>query len=372
MITDRLSHERYLTAVTDIGGGSPASGGFRPARVRIAPASLALLVATVILAAISRTAFNAAHRQIGWAFASVIVAGLLMPMVTYLDRYVPRWLALLSTMLGIGLMTAVVWTGVVVNLRSGLRTLENEAPKAATSLESKYEWARQFRLVERVDALIAQFHQPGGGAAVNRAVGTAGTYFVCGILTLFFLVYGPRMMKSGFEQIRDRHRRLRAERVVFRAMARARGYIFAAIIQAVLVGLVVGMVAWMMDLPAPFVLGALAGAIGAIPTLGIVIGGLPALLLAFGLNGGSDAWLMALVVISLQVVEVQFVRKRVDDATVHLGPALPTIVALLGYESYGIGGAAYGAAGLVFLIAWMDAVGFDSSPAPVADEAIAE
>ena len=63
----------------------------------------------------------------------------------------------------------------------------------------------------------------------------------------------------------------------------------------------------------------------------------------------------------LQLLEALVVRKRVDRASVHVGPALPAIVALLGYEIYGIGGALYGAAGLVFLIAWLDAIGIDDS-----------
>ena len=98
--------------------------------------------------------------------------------------------------------------------------------------------------------------------------------------------------------------------------------------------------------------------------LGIVVGGLPALLLAAGLNGWRDVVILLAAMLVLQVLEIQVVRKRVDRASVHIGPALPAIVALVGYELYGVGGAVYGAAVLVFLIAWLDAAGFDDTAAP--------
>ncbi len=306
-----------------------------------------------------------AHRQLGWAFACVVVAALLMPLTDLLDRYLPRWLALVSTMLSLAFVALVAWAAVVVNLRDGFDTLKAEAPKAAATLEAKSEVAKEFRLVERVNSLIEQFRQPSGGAAVGRAAGTAGTYFVCGILTLFFLIYGPRMLRAGFAQVRDHHRRRRVEQTVLRTLAHARGYIFAALAQAVVVSTAVGLVVWALDLPAPFILGLLAGAIGAIPTLGIVVGGLPALLLAAGLGSWRQAAVVAVVLVGLQVLEIQVVRKRVDRATVHIGPALPAIVALIGYELYGFGGAAYGAAGLVFLIAWLESIGYDDSSEPL-------
>ena len=347
-------------------GGAPrVPAGFRLARVRVTPGAIALLLAAGVLALVARNLFVAAHRQLGWAFGSVVVAALLVPVTGYLERYIPRWLALLTTMVSLAVLTTLVWAAIVVNLGDGFTKLETEAPEAAARLEVKYRAARQFRLVERVNSLIQQFHKPTStGATVGKAVGAAGTYFVCGILTLFILVYGPRMLRGLLGQISDPRRRLRVERTVERTVSRARGYILAAVMQAAVVGIVVGVVAWGLTVPAPFVLGTVTGTIGLIPTLGIVVGGLPALLVAAGLNGWRDALVLAAVILALQALEAHVVRPRVDRVTVHVGPALPAIVALIGYGIYGIGGALYGAAGLVFFMAWMDSVGLDDSPAP--------
>ena len=271
-------------------------------------------------------------------------------------------------MVSVGIFTATAWAGILVNIRDGFRTLEKEAPAAAASLERRSVAARQFKLVERVDSLIANVRQPSAGAAVGKAVGAAGTYFVCGILTLFFLIYGPRMLEGAFNQFRDRRRRFTAERRLMVALRNARLYILASVVQLLVVSASVGFLAWGIGLPAPFVLGVLAGAIGLIPNLGIVVGGLPALLLALGLKPWRDALFVLVLLLALQIVEGVVVRKRVDSMSVHVGPALPAIVALIGYELYGIGGACYGAAGLVFLIAWLDALGLDDTAALAVDE----
>jgi predicted PurR-regulated permease PerM len=320
-----------------------------------------ILLLAVAAALILRNAFVASHRQLGWALACVIVAVLMLPFANLLDRYVPRWLALLAAMLTLALVGALASAAIIVNIRDGLNTLKTEAPEAAQQLEDRYQVARDFRLVERVDSLVEQLTKNTGTAAVGRALGSAGTYFVCGILTLFLLVFGPRMLRAAFLQVRDPRRRRRVERIVTVSLLRGRRYLTYAIAQAFLVGAIVGTVTWLLDLPAPFVLGAMAGAIGIVPTLGIIVGGLPALLVAAGLSGWSAVAIVAAVLIGLQVIEIQVVRKRVDRATLHLGPALPAIIALLGYELYGLGGAAFGVAALVFLIAWLDTIGIDGS-----------
>lgn len=331
-------------------------------RVRMTPGSIALLLGGCVAALMLRGAFTAAHRQIGWAIACFIVAAMLAPLVDLLDRHMPRWLALLSSMLGVGILVATVWGAIIVNIQDGLSTLSAEAPKAALSLEGRSEMAKEFRLAERVNSLIDNLRSTTKGQAVGQAVGAAGTYFVCGILTLFFLIYGPKMLRAGVAQFKDERRRARVERRVTAALVNGQRYLLASVAQTIAVGAVVGLTSWALSLPAPFVLGLIAGTVGLIPTLGIVVGGLPAILLAAGLNGWRYVIIILGALLVLQVLEIQVVRKRVDRMSVHVGPALPAIVALLGWEIYGIGGAVYGAAVLVFVIAWLDAAGIDDAP----------
>ena len=101
------------------------------------------------------------------------------------------------------------------------------------------------------------------------------------------------------------------------------------------------------------------------PTLaGVVVGGVPALLFA---AGTLDLWRVAVVitlVIALQLFEALVVRRRVDGRTLHVGPALPLIVALIGWDIYGLGGAIYGVLLLILALAFADAVNIESGEPP--------
>jgi len=109
--------------------------------------------------------------------------------------------------------------------------------------------------------------------------------------------------------------------------------------------------------PAAFSLGFLAGSLTVLPLIGVIVGGIPALLLAFGLQGWSAALWLLLVLLVLQTIEAVVVRPVVDPRTVRVGPTIPIIVALLGFELYGVGGAIYAVALAVIALAALDSAG---------------
>jgi predicted PurR-regulated permease PerM len=89
----------------------------------------------------------------------------------------------------------------------------------------------------------------------------------------------------------------------------------------------------------------------------VLVGGVPALLIAFGLEGWGPGLAVLTTLLALQVFEAGVVRPRVDPRTVRLGPTIPIIVGLLGFEMYGVGGAIYAIALAVIALAALDAVG---------------
>jgi predicted PurR-regulated permease PerM len=123
----------------------------------------------------------------------------------------------------------------------------------------------------------------------------------------------------------------------------------------------------MLDLPAPLCLGAALGALTPFPLVGVVVGGLPALLLAFGDRSWGVAMAVLVAVIVLQTIEAVVVRRLVDVRTLRLGPTVPIVVALLAYELYGLGAAAYGVALAVLGLAALDAIGWAQGDDPHPD-----
>jgi predicted PurR-regulated permease PerM len=339
---------------------SPGAGGLRwtPAYVRVRASSVLLVFFAVITAVVVRGVFVSAHRTIAWAFATALVAALLLPVVNRLDRHLPRVLALVVTVVGFAVISAGLWAGARATLVREAEHLKERAPAAASTLEKRYSWAERADLTGRVDALVAHIEKPSTGQRLGRAAGTASAYFVPGILVLFLMVYGPKMVAGGLAQLPE-SRRARASRLVSGTVSDARVQILVAVSQAVVVGLVIGGVSAAVGLEAPFLIGLVAGLLGIVPAVGVVLGSLPAILLATALASPAAGLGLLAVAVALQAVQVVLVRPALRRSVGEVGPALAVIVMLVAYELYGIGGSVFAFVGLVFVMALVRRVGLE-------------
>jgi predicted PurR-regulated permease PerM len=328
-------------------------------------------VLTLLAAMVLQNLVTAAHRVLGWAAACVVVAILLKTPVDRLARYVPRVLALLLAGIGIGAVAGVLVYGVFDDLQSETRTLRRVGPEAAASLEARDDRigrvATDLRLEQRAEdafeALEVRFGV--GTEVIAEAAGTVPTYFVCFILTIFLVIYGPRIVDGGVAQIRREDRRQRLAAVVHEGVDRGRSYLWWALGQGALVGSATFALAESIDLPAPTVLGLFAGIAATVPYIGITVGCLPAVLLTAGLESPMEGGLVLAAALVAQAVETLAFRPWIDRRTLHVGPAIPVIVAAVGIEVYGVGGALYGVAIAVLVLAMADAGAPTDEPLPM-------
>jgi putative heme transporter len=200
---------------------------------------------------------------------------------------------------------------------------------------------------------------------IASAAGTVPTYFVCFILTIFLVIYGPRIVDGGLAQVRDRDRRERLHKVLHSGVDRSRSYLWWALAQGSSVGLATFGLAEVTDLPAPTVLGLFAGVAATVPYIGIVVGILPAVLLTAGFESPLQGAAVMFVAVTAQAVETLAFRPWIDRRTLHVGPAIPVVVAAIGVEVYGIGGALYGAGIAVLLLGMADAGAASDEPLPM-------
>jgi predicted PurR-regulated permease PerM len=308
----------------------------------------------------------AARRTIAWTFATVVVAWLLWAVIALLDKWMHRWIAVVLTVVAVVALTAGTWVGVIANLRTEVRRVRASLPAAAERLERRYDAAAEFRLAERVQSFVGDIdRRVSTGAAVSKAAGTVPTYFVTGVLLLFFLAYGPRYLAGALNQIRDPDRRATVAEVFARASDRARAYVLTTLAQVATLVAVGALVFYAVDLPAPFVLGLILGCLSAIPYIGAVLGGIPAMLLAAADTDERVLFTVVALVVSAQFAE-GLLRHRVDPRTVRVGPALVLIVSIIGFRLYNFGGAVYAAITLVFVLALLDSWSVVSPQLPAA------
>jgi predicted PurR-regulated permease PerM len=337
--------------------------GHRPTEhrvVRITARSAVVGVLVLVAGIVAQRIFVAAHRPLSWAAAAVVVAVLIDPIVDLLDRHIPRLAAVVVALLVVGGAAFAVTYAAFDNLADGLDRLGRAAEDAAERLEARDDsvgdLARDVDATRRVDLFVDTLDErvTGGDEVLVSTAGTAPTYLVGGILTLFLMSYGPRFAQSAVNQLPSPRQREAVTDVVTRALNRSRRALLLMVGEGLVVGLFVTGVAYLLDLPSSAALGFAAGLLAMLPHVGIVLGNVPLILLLLALRSDLAAIVAAVVVVACQLVDSYVVRRRISLYSVHVGLLVPWVVVLVGYAVYGVGGAAFALVFAVFGLAVLD------------------
>ncbi len=329
--------------------------------IRITWTSALAAVAAVIGFLVLRGAFVAAHRVLGWTAAAIAVAVFIDPVVDWLGRWIPRVLAVILTFVVVAGAAGALVFGTVDDLDREVGRLKDVTPAAIERLEARDDEvgriASEIDLSTRADTFLEALDErvgSGSGALAENAP-TAPVYFVSAILSIFLLVYGPAIAKGAIGQVGGERREL-VTTVVTVAARRARRTVSALLGQGVVVGVATFAFAAVIDLPAPIVLGLLAGVTAMLPDVGILMGTFPTVSLTAAFEGVTEAAVLLACILVVQLVEAFYVRRRIRDFGVDVGPAVMWIVALVGFTVYGPGMAFYGVAYAIFALAVIDQI----------------
>jgi predicted PurR-regulated permease PerM len=347
------------------------------ARLRLSPRSVVLAVAAFAATLVLLAVVRAAKRVIGWIVVAAVLAGLLHPIVRRLERRMRRGAAVAVVMLVfVGSASAVVY-GLVDDVRTETRRLEEAAPARARQLERSErvgELARDIDLEERTRQFVEELPERlrgGTPAEAARAAATRGVaYLATGVLTVFLLLHGPRMARAAMEQVHDRADRLRLDTLAREVYRRAFGYARASLAMALAAGLFAYAVARGAEVPGPAPLGLWVALWDLVPVAGVVVGAAPIVGLAAA-TSDERAIVTVLAFVAYQLVENLVVQRRVEEATLRLGPFLTLAAGLVGLELSGAAGALLLVLAVAIAVAAADELtGPEPEPAaPPSDEA---
>ena len=352
--------------MSDAVGDAP---GIAPARLlRLSRRSLVVVFAAMVAALGARALLVRSVDVLVLAAAAAAVASLLHPLVALLCRRMPRPAALLVTVVTVAVVIGGLVATVVGAIGDQTTRLRRTLPEAALRLEAQNDRvgraAREFGLATRVrealDVLPDRLTGGSGASAVTTNAGRGVTLLAGAVLTVFLLLYGPRLVAAAPRLIRRDASQQRARVVVGAAYARAWRYAWIRLAVALVSGLAGVALAELFDVPGAIVLGVVIGLGSLVPGLGIVVAGLPLVLLTAGLHGNGTFALVLLV--ALQVVESVAVQRRLSRWVLRVGPAPSLLAALLGFEAGGVGVALIGLAAVVAIASVLAEVAPERSP----------
>lgn len=338
-----------MTSVPSSGAGipvryAPVADGQRT-RLHVSGRSIVAAVAMLAVAVATLALLSASTRVIGWIMVAATLAGLLHPAVSGLATRVPRPAALALVVVTMLAVSGVTAYRVVDDINDQLKELQGALPRAARDIERSDrfgEAATDARLAERVETFVDELPERLRGGSVNealRAAATRGVAFLATfVLTIFFLVHGPRLLRSALRQM-PVQRRERVKEVASRAYDRAWRYITGSLGMAAMAGLLAYMGATALDLPGAAPLAFWMALVDVIPVLGVVVGAVPLVLLAAATSPAWQTALVAVILLGWQVLETLYFQAQVERVSLHVGPFVTIGVAMVGLELYGIGGA---------------------------------
>jgi predicted PurR-regulated permease PerM len=315
-------------------------------RLRLTTASAVRTVLIFGLTLAGLRIIVASQRVIGWILAAAAIALLVNPLVVRLARRgIPRGIAVaIVALLGVAAASFVTY-GAVHDLVKETHKLQEAAPRRVAELERSKrfgQFARDIKLRDRVERLVDSAPERLRGGTPSEALRSAATrgvaFLATGVLSLFFLLHGPRILGAAARQIENPEHRATAELAASAAYHRGFGYVRRTLLMAVMAGLVTFLAARGAGVPGAAPLGVWAALWDVVPLLGAFVGTLPVVLLAAAVDPAKGVFLASLF-IGYQVFEQVVLQRRAKKRTLTVGPFLTVAGAFAGLELYGLGGA---------------------------------
>jgi len=153
-----------------------------------------------------------------------------------------------------------------------------------------------------------------------------------------FLAADPDVYRRGMVKLFPPDWHYQVESTVAAAGDALRLWLAAKLIGMVIVGSVAGLGAWVIGLPTPLAIGLFAGLTEFVPTIGAVVGSVPALLLALTMGPDALMW-TALLFVAIQQVESNVLTPILERRMVHIPPALMLFAVLAVGLLFGLAGA---------------------------------
>jgi predicted PurR-regulated permease PerM len=255
-------------------------------------------------------------------FASILVAVLVSGLIdslssrTFLNR---RW-ALTVVVLVLALLTAGFLVLFGARLATQLTHVFERIPEA---IDAAGEWIGIPGIADRLTEVI-----PDGGMRYFARAATAGYALIGGITQLLlvliaavYLASDPLLYRNGLAKLFPSDAQERIVDTMGVVASALRLWFSGQLLSMLLVGTLAALAFWLIGLPIPLGLGAIAGVTNFVPIVGPVLGALPALLFAFTLDIATVAWTLAAIIL-IQQIDGYIGTPLIQRQVVSLPPAL--------------------------------------------------
>ncbi|MGH9131376.1 MAG: AI-2E family transporter [Acidimicrobiales bacterium] len=277
---------------------------------------------------------------------ALFIAVGLDPAVQWLNRWVPRWAAVLMVILGsLGIFAGFLALAVPVIVNQAT-DFARQLPHYLKALNNPHTTLgglnAKYHLVSRLQKFVSSGN--GSGALTSGIIGAGRV--ILGLLgdTLFvavvsiYLLSDLRRVKRGLYQLAPRSRRARVVLLADEIFSRVGGYALGNVFITVIAGLATYLWATIFGVPFALLLAFLVGLLDLVPVVGSTIGGVVVSLVALTVSLPVAIATLAFYV-AFRLAEDYLLTPRIMERTVKVPGLVTVVVVIVGGSLAGIIGA---------------------------------
>jgi predicted PurR-regulated permease PerM len=258
-------------------------------------------------------------------FACALVSLIFLTATNTVRRHTPlpfgAALALSAIALLLLLTAAFIFFG--ATMQSEFAEFGRRLPAAWSQIQAQLRTsATGIAILEHAEKLA-----PNGQALVNAATTTLATLggAVSGLAIVLvgglYLAAQPSLYVGGLMRLVPDHSRTRLAETLDAVTVSLRNWLKGQALGMLFVGVATGLGLWLAGLPGAWAIGLIAGLAEFVPYLGILLAGIPAIVLAFGQSTETGLWTIA-VLVAVQQLQGNLVMPLLQNRMVDLPPAL--------------------------------------------------
>ncbi len=274
-------------------------------------------------------------------FACALVSLILLTITNAIRRRtrLPFGIALGVTVLGLLALLSGAFAFFGTTLQAEFAELSTRLPAAWANVQARLQASSVGAAVlERAQGLA-----PSGQAVVNAAttalaaVGGAVSGLAIVLVGGLYLAAQPTLYATGLLRLIPPRARGPAAETLDAISVSLRNWLKGQALGMLFVGFATGLGLWLVGVPAAWAIGLVAGLAEFVPYLGILLAGIPAIVLGFGQGTDTGLWTIA-VLIAVQQIQGNLVMPLLQNRMVDLPPAVTIFGIIAAGILFGVAG----------------------------------
>lgn len=274
-------------------------------------------------------------------FACALVALILLTITNALRRRIPLpfGVALGLTTLGLLALLVGAFTFFGATLQGEFAEIAQRLPVAWAEVQARLQGSPAgAALVERAQRLAPSGQVLVAGATrVLTAVGGGISGVAIVLVGGLYLAAQPRLYSGGLLRMVPHDSRTQVAETLDAVTVSLRNWLKGQGLGMLFVGCATGLGLWLVGVPAAWAIGLIAGLAEFVPYLGILVAGIPAVVLAFGQGTNTGLWTIG-VLVAVQQIQGNLVMPLLQNRMVDLPPAITIFGIIAAGILFGIAG----------------------------------